>query len=164
MNVFPTLPLIVALVGQAPPPPSPDRPEEAPARLEYMKKAATSVTIHPTGDRSKLFRLLPEPIIRFNNPVGRSRDGTIFLWLGAHDRPEVADQINVNRTASWKHQFSSLSTGPLVAETRSGSLWSPRRGGVEYQLTVSDRIIPSVSFDDQIQHQLGLRRLGSLAT
>jgi hypothetical protein len=155
--MIPTLsfPLIVALLSQAPPPPSPDKPEEAPARLEYMKGAATSVTIHPADDRSKTLRLLPEPIIRFNNPVGRSRDGTIFLWLGAHDRPEVADQINVTRTGYWGHQFSSLSTGALVAETRAGSIWSPRRGGVEYQ-PVPDAPNPAQAAEPRLRQMRSL--------
>jgi hypothetical protein len=98
-----------------------------------MKKGVTTFSIHPADDRSKPFRLLPEPIIRYNNPVGLSRDGAIFLWLGAHDRPEVADQFNVIRSGYWSHQFSTLSTRPLVAETRSGPVWSPSRAGVEYK-------------------------------
>src|ERR1700758_4883784 len=120
-----TIPLIFGLLGQAPPPPSPDKPEEAPARLDFMKKGVTIFSIHPANDRSKSFRLLPEPIIRYNNPVGLSRDGAIFLWLGEHDRPEVADQFNVIRSGYWSHQFSSLSTRPLVAENRSGPVWRP---------------------------------------
>jgi hypothetical protein len=124
--------MILALLGQAPPPPSPDKPEEAPARLDYMKQGVKTFSIYPAGDRSKPFRLLPEPIIRYNNPVGLSRDGAIFLWLGEHDRPEVADQFNVIRSGYWSHQFSSLSARPLVAENRSGRVWSPTRGGIAY--------------------------------
>jgi hypothetical protein len=155
MNVFPTLPLIVALLGQVPPPPSPDKPEAAPVRLDFMKKAVTLFTIHPADDRSKPFRLLPDPIIRFNNPVGRSRDGAIFLWLGEHDRPEVADQFNVISSGFWGHQFSSLSARPLVAENRFGPVWSPRRGGVEYK-TVPDAPRPAEAAEPRLRQMRAL--------
>ena len=62
-----------------------------------------------------------------------SRDGAIFLWLGPESRPEAMVQVSVIRGGQWDHQFSSLSTKALVAETRSGPAWTPKRGGVEYR-------------------------------
>jgi hypothetical protein len=155
MNASMAFPLILALLGQAPPPPSPDKPEEAPVRLDFMKRAVTLFTIHPADDRSRPFRLLPEPIIRFNNPVGRSRDGAIFLWLGEHNRPEVADQINVISSGFWGHQFSSLSARPLVAENRSVPVWSPHRGGVEYK-PVPDAPRPAEAAEPRLRQMRAL--------
>jgi hypothetical protein len=128
------LPLTLGLAGQAvPPPPDPDKPEESPARLAYMKKSVTIYSIHPADDRSTTYRLISEPVLRYSNPVGQSRDGAIFLWTGAQDRPEVAVQVSVIANGFWSHQCTSLSTRPLVALTRSGPVWKPRVGGVQFQ-------------------------------
>jgi hypothetical protein len=39
----------------------------------------------------------------------------------------------VIRSGHWDHQFSSLSTRPLIAETRAGVVWAPRQAGAEYK-------------------------------
>jgi hypothetical protein len=45
----------------------------------------------------------------------------------------VAVQAFVMRGGNWVHDFSSLSTGPVVAEERRSAVWSPSRGGVEFK-------------------------------
>ena len=42
---------------------------------------------------NELYRLRPEPVLRFTNTVGDSRDGAIFLWLGEGGRPGAAVQV-----------------------------------------------------------------------
>src|SRR4051812_38788598 len=112
-----SLALIVALVDQAPSPPgTKDTAEASAARLDFMKSDEATYSIHANDDQKTQYRLQAEPILRFTNPVGRSRDGAIFLWLGTQDRPEVVDQVNVTRVGRWAHQFTSLSPHPLVAE------------------------------------------------
>src|SRR4051794_32333014 len=94
-----------------------------------MNKSVTIYSIHSADEPVTAYRLLSEPIQRYSNPVGMSLDGAIFVWVGQGDRPEVAVQVSVIRGGHWDHQFSSLSTRPLVAETRAGVVWSPRQGG-----------------------------------
>ena len=37
------------------------------------------------------------------------------------------------RDNSWIQEFTSLSNGPLTAESRAGLAWRPSRGGVEFK-------------------------------
>jgi hypothetical protein len=127
------LPLMLALVGQATAKDEGTFAAEAPTRLAFMKKSVLDYDIRPTEKPANPFKLLPEPVLRFTNPVGKSRDGTVFLWVDEEGRPSAVAQASLNRRGLWVHEFSSLSTGPLVARTSKGIAWSPRRGGVEFK-------------------------------
>jgi hypothetical protein len=124
--------LVTVLLAQAQAPPPADPAAEAAARLAIMQQSLMSFTIQPTGNQGPALRLQPEPIFRFTNPVGTSKDGAIFLWLGESDRPEVAVQVFVRRTdEQWVQEFTSMAPGPLLGQARDGSTWSPAQGGVE---------------------------------
>jgi hypothetical protein len=124
--------LSTLLAGQAPTLAPADPASEATGRLAIMQRSLMSFTIQPTENRVPALRLQPEPIFRFTNPVGTSKDGAIFLWLGESDRPEVAVQVFVRRTdQQWVQEFTSLSPGPLLGQARDGSAWNPEQGGVE---------------------------------
>src|SRR5262245_58897888 len=100
--------LAVGMLAQSPavkpgtPPATEDRPAEpaaeAAARLTTMRRSLMAFEVHPASDRTTIFRLLPEPILRFTNPVGMSKDGAIFLWQGEADRPEAAVQVFLRRS------------------------------------------------------------------
>jgi hypothetical protein len=131
MTIAPTVALIIGLLAQLPP--AGEGKEDRAARLEFMKTTLATYDLHAAGNRTSKFRLQPEPVLRFTNPVGFSQDGAIFFWLGEDGRPEAAVQAFLMRGGSWVHDFTSLSTGPLVAEVKSGPAWSPSRGGVEFK-------------------------------
>src|SRR4051794_9575872 len=123
--------LTLSLLCQAPP--TGESREDRAARLEFMKTTLAAYDLHAAGDRASKFKLQTEPVLRFTNPVGVSQDGAIFFWVGEDGRPEAAVQAFLMRGGSWVHDFSSLSTGPLVAELKSGTAWNPTRGGVEFK-------------------------------
>ncbi len=125
--------LILGLLGQAPSRAA-DSPADFKARLEFMKKSMASNDIRALDDRGTEFQLQAEPVLRFTNPVGGSRDGAMFLWLGEADRPAVASQILWNPQQIWAQEFSSLSTSPLIAKSADGRVWKPSRGGVSFKL------------------------------
>jgi hypothetical protein len=132
MSVSPLLPLILALVAQAPQ--AGDAKDERAARLEFMKKSLANYDLHPASDRTVKFRLQADPVLRFTNPVGYSEDGAIFFWTGEDGRPEAAVQAFLMRGGTyWMHDFTSLATGPIVANSASGVAWSPSKGGVEFK-------------------------------
>ena len=132
MKYFVSVPLVLALLGQAPPPAG-DNPADLKARLEFMKKTMAANDVHAIDDHGTKFRLQPEPVLRFTNPVGGSRDGALFIWLGAGDRPAVAAQIYWNPEQVWMEEFSSLSSSPLIAKSADGRVWSTSKGGVSFE-------------------------------
>lgn len=132
MTCFLSVPLMLSLVGQASPPAG-DSAADSKARLEFMKKTMSSYDIAALDDRGTKFRLQAEPVLRFTNPVGGSRDGAMFLWLGDADRPVVASQILWNPQRIWAQELSSLSTSPLVATSVDGRVWKPSKGGAAFK-------------------------------
>ena len=122
--------LLLGLPGQAP---AGDAPDDLKSRLEFMKKTMASNEVHALDDRATKFRLQAEPVLRFTNPVGGSRDGAMFVWLGEGDRPAVAAQIYWNPEQVWMEEFSSLSTGPLTAKSADGRVWHTSEGGVSFE-------------------------------
>jgi hypothetical protein len=132
MNYLLCVPLLLGLLGQAPTPAG-DTPGDLEARLEFMKRSMATHDVHALDDRGTKFRLQAEPVLRFTNPVGGSRDGALFLWLGGGDRPAVASQILWNPQQVWAQEFSSLSTSPLIAKSADGRVWNPSKGGVSFK-------------------------------
>ncbi len=126
-----SLALTLALLAQSPP--AGDGKDERAARLEFLKTSLATYDVHPADEPSKKFRLQAEPVIRFNNPVGVSDDGAIFFWMGEDGRPEVAVQAFLQRGGAYIHDFSSLATGRVVAESRRGPVWNPTRAGAEFR-------------------------------
>ncbi len=144
-----SIPLILGLLGQATPPAG-DTLADSKARLEFMKKSMGSNDIRALDDRGTKFQLQAEPVLRFTNPVGGSKDGAIFLWLGAAGRPAVAAQIFWNPQHIWAQEFSSLSTNPLVAESVDGRVWKPSRGGVSFK-PVPDAPKPALTAEGRLR-------------
>jgi hypothetical protein len=132
MNGLCCMSLLLGFMNQAPTP-SGDTPAELKARLEFMKTSMTTHDVHALDDRGTRFRLLPDPVLRFTNPVGGSKDGALFLWLDEAGRPAVASQILWNPQQIWAQEFSSLSPTPLIARSADGRVWNPSRGGVSFK-------------------------------
>ena len=118
--------LTLALLGQNPQ--AEDSKEERAARLELMKASMAKYDVHSADEPRATYRPQADPVIRFTNPVGATKDGVIFLWIGEDGRPEAAIQSFLMRTGLWGQEFTTLSRAPLVAEKRSGFSWRPRRG------------------------------------
>ncbi len=132
MNCVLCVPLIMSCFAQAPPPEG-DTPADVKARLDFMKKAMASIDVRGADDQSTRFRLQAEPVLRFTNPVGGSRDGAMFLWLGEADRPAAACQVLWNPQRIWTQELSSLSTSPLIATSADGRTWKPAKAGVSFK-------------------------------
>jgi hypothetical protein len=111
MNCLLCVPLLLGLLGQAPSPAG-HTPADLKARLEFMKKSMARHDVRALDDRATKFRFQAEPVLRFTNPVGGSRDGAMFLWLGEGDRPAVAAQILWTPEQVWEEEFSSLCMNP----------------------------------------------------
>jgi hypothetical protein len=148
------LTLMLALPGQllaAPP-----FPEDAAVRLAYMKDSVAAYRIHRAAAGSPPFRLRADPIFRLDNPVTKVKDSAIFLWTDVETgRPEATIQRFRAPTGFWIHDWTSLSTSPIVAEIGTKAVWRPRPG-LEFR-PVPDAPAPAAT------PQARLRRLRALA-
>ena len=118
-------PLMVSLVGQA--------PDDPAARLDYMRKSVSEYELSPADGPGASFRLKTDPVLRFRNTVGDSQDGTVFLWVEAHERPVAAVQVFYTRRRGWTHELCSFSTAPIVAKSGTVPVWNPAIGGVVFK-------------------------------
>jgi hypothetical protein len=132
MTLLTAAAIAIALFTQAPATDDAAFAAGSSARLTYMKRSVVDYDIRAT-DSPKPFKLLTEPVLRFTNPVGKSRDGTVFLWLGDGGRPAAVVQASLNRRRYWVHEFSSLSSTPINAKGRAGVVWHPESGGVTFR-------------------------------
>ena len=115
------LTLLLALPGQplstGPIVPAPPLSEDAAVRLAYMKDTVAAYRIHRRAAGSPLFKLRAEPIFRLDNPVTGVKDSAIFFWTDPETgRPEATIQMFRAPTKYWIHDWTSLSTSPIVAE------------------------------------------------
>lgn len=131
MHFLGILPLLAASLAQAPQ--AAGEAGKAAERLELMKKSLAVYDITVQGEREVKLHLEKEPVLRFTNPVGGSKDGTVFLWRDADDRPQVAVQVFWDASETWLQEFSSLATAPVVAKADGVSDWSPSKAGVVYK-------------------------------
>jgi hypothetical protein len=148
MNCLFRVPLLLGLLSQVSP--AGDTPDDLKARLDFMKSSMRTHEIRALDDRGTRFSLLPDPVLRFTNPVGGSRDGALFLWLDEAGRPAVASQILWNPQQIWAQEFSSLSPSPLIARSADGRVWNPSRGGVSFQ-PVTDAAKPADTAEQRLR-------------
>lgn len=161
MTLLFELPLIVSLLGQAPVPAAGDGDAAfaaaAPARLAYMKKSILEYDIRTADDPTHPLTLLPEPILRFTNPVGRSRDGTVFLWVDGNGRPGVVAQASILSSGPWYYEFISLSPVTLTATTPQGPFWNPSTAGAEFR-PIPDAPAPASTAERRLLQMRALTR------
>lgn len=126
-----------------------DETAEPPAgdRLDFMKKsvAVYSVTGDPAAAMGEAeYQLRPEPLLRWDNPVSKVPDGTLFLWTDRSARPIAIVQVFIaaNTKDLWLHEFQSLSSKPFEVRRGSDSVWTPRRGGIGLK-PLADAAVPA---------------------
>ncbi len=100
-------------------------------RLDFMKKSVAGYDVR--GDDGTAYQLVTEPLLRWDNPVSKVPDGTIFLWQDKHGRPAAIVQVFIAGGTKdlWLHEFQSLRSTPFEVKLGAASIWNPRRGGVE---------------------------------
>lgn len=108
------------------------------ARLDFMKASVKGYAMTRPDDPSAPIRVLPEPAFKIGKQPGEFADGAIFLWADEVGRPEAAAQVFLLKTRTepegfWLHEFTSLSTHPLVASERGATRWRPAQPGVTFR-------------------------------
>ena len=127
--------VLVAIALSVPGPASADEPADEAARAAelaaFANQEAKTYTFHP--ERSdEAFKLHPEPILKWSNPVAGALYGNVYLWT-AKGRPEVVASIHkwYSPARVRENEFQSLSLGTFVAERDGAPVWTSGRPGVE---------------------------------
>jgi len=101
-------------------------------QLEKMKRSAAQYTISPAADRRQRFKFHESPALRWTNPVGGARDGTVFLWTD-RGRPQAVLQLYTYDDDHFSHEWQSLAEGTLTAERAGEVAWDPDQPGIRFQ-------------------------------
>jgi len=126
------LTLMLVLPGQQPV--APPFSEDAAVRLTYMKNSVAPYRVHRVAAGSPAFQLRAEPVFRLDNPVTGVKDSAIFLWTDPETgRPEATVQMFRAPQGFWNHDWTSLSTSPVVAEVGARAMWRPTKPGLEFR-------------------------------
>jgi hypothetical protein len=79
------------------------------------------------GDELSELALLPEPILRYGNPVGPSIDGGLFVLVEGTNNPEVLLVIEAEKSKAgaplWKYHLARLSANGLVVKLDDKEVW-----------------------------------------
>jgi hypothetical protein len=110
-----------------------DEKEASDARLQYMKQSAAVYEIRQDSDNEARLKLIADPVLRWNNPVSGVPDGSLVLWVGPDDRPELVTQVFIAAGTKdlWLHEFQSLSLDPLIVMRNGAVQWRPRQPGMK---------------------------------
>jgi hypothetical protein len=146
--------LVLGLPGQ---PAAGERSSDAAKHLAIMKDSLARVQLRDADAPGDLYRLRTEPVLRFTNTVGQTRDGAIFVLLGDGARPGAAVQVFLKRDGSWIQEWTSLSPHLLTGEMDTEPDWKPARGGIEFK-PVPGTPRPAVSAEQRLRQMHALTR------
>ena len=127
--------------GDEPKPSTPAKVEESKTedklksrRLEYMKSSVKEYEFLVGPDFESKLALIPEPLLRFTNPVSGLQDGGFIVWKSDSGRPMVGAQVFLTSEDLWIHEFQSLAPVLLRVVRNGENVWEPGRAGAEVKL------------------------------
>ncbi len=105
--------------------------------LALFRKHAEEYELAVDGASGKASaRLVPDPILRWSQPVRIGEDGVVYLWV-IDGRPTAAIAFfgfkGDDGSRSIVHETTSLATVPLAGEWRGSEVWHPATGGLEFR-------------------------------
>jgi hypothetical protein len=123
--------------GKAAKPAAPDTKGEAatPPGLEHYRRAAARYAIELDSQPPARLALREEPVLHWANPLRKTGNGAVFLWLDG-GRPAVIASFytyRVDGTSVEDHEFESLAITPLTATNDGRVAWAPKAGGISWQ-------------------------------
>ncbi len=135
-----TLMIVLLFGGPSQPPnkPAADTKAEADEASAAATKLVGEYAVRLDVSSAKPLRLVPEPVQRWTNHLGRRYYGGVYVWT--HEgRPEVVASVNTIFTdrRMIETEFQSLSTGRPVLSHDGKVAWEPSEAGVQFK-PVSD--------------------------
>jgi hypothetical protein len=103
-------------------------------RLEFIKTSVGKYEMVAGQEEKSRLSLVPEPLLRFTNPVSGLQDGCFILWTSEASRPMVGAQVFLTNENLWIHEFQSLASEPISATLEGETVWSPDKAGATSKL------------------------------
>lgn len=100
-------------------------------RLKFMTSALDRYKIYVGQDR-ELAPLLPNPVLRWANPVSGVKDGIVGVYSSG-GRPTAIVQFAFHGKAFQVHEFYSMTTDSFDMERNSSSVWKPAKPAFAFQ-------------------------------
>jgi hypothetical protein len=141
MRVLMILTSFLGMTGpvRADPPPDAKSRDLNARRLKFMKESVEAYELTRKGDTAVVLKLQSDPAFRLGKQGdGVVLEGAIFLWADEVGRPGAAAQVFLVQSAGrtdgeWRHEFTSLSTGPFMTLQGDKPRWLPMVPGVAFQ-------------------------------
>ncbi|MDR3636283.1 MAG: hypothetical protein P4L84_20945 [Isosphaeraceae bacterium] len=133
--------------------------ETASKRLEDLRHAAENYRITLDSEPPRTLVLKPDPVLRWSNPLRRTDDGAVFIWV-SEGRPEVVASFYRHRreeVLQEDHEFQSLATTPLRAARDGSDVWFPPGGGVSLT-PIPDAPPPAATPAERLRQMRALAR------
>lgn len=113
-------------------------------RFNELKEAAQTYRITLGTDPPKRLALCAEPLLRWTNPLRKTNEGAVFLWV-ADGRPEAVAsfyRFKYERSIQEEHEFQSLALTGLTATRDGRDVWFARQAGVNL-VPIPDAPVPA---------------------
>jgi hypothetical protein len=126
----------------------------------FRKQAAEYKIVAEGADGGEV-KLVPEPLLQWNQPVRGGSDGAVFVWT-LEGRPVVIGTLFIYPDEGLQavtHELHSLSQAPLVA-TRSNLRWTPPQDSIVLK-PIPDSPVPAGTADQRLRQMRDLARLFS---
>jgi hypothetical protein len=100
--------------------------------LDELKQAAARYRIVTDSVPPKPMVLVSEPVLHWSNPLRKTSNGAVFIWI-ADGRPEVIASFyryNFEGESREDHEFQSLAMKGLLATRDGQKVWTPPTAGI----------------------------------
>lgn len=137
------------------------RKEDGPTSwLPILRQQAADYAITPRDSAKAAPKPLPDPILRWTQPVRGGDDGAVFLWVSG-GRPEAVGTIFTYRVPNTKrtiqHEVHSLALTPVDATWRGKPMWRADRPGVAFR-AVPEAPAPASSAPARLRQMQAIAR------
>lgn len=131
MRLIPTLgflPFLAAVVWAGQPQKEEPLTGNAAKAAEFAAAESARYAIRPADAEKQTFKLLPQPVLRWSNPLRGEVHGSVVLWTN-NGCPEAAASIyQFFHMKQLNIELVSLSETPLKAERNGRVRWTPEAG------------------------------------
>lgn len=100
--------------------------------LLNMQRSAAQYSLAAPDSPQHAFKFHESPILRFSNPVSKTKDGALYLWTN-RGRPQAVLKFFTFNNTTYSHAWLSLSERRLLAQRDGNLVWNPLEPGVTFR-------------------------------